>query len=322
MWVIAVSDNRRLLDPCEVSTRRFGRGGHKLRASVTVTLAMAVAMLLSGCSVFSRGFLAPGGSVAQAERHEFLFVSAVMLLVIGPVILLAPLIAWHYRLANTKSAFRPQWGFSWVLEGLIWIPPSIIVIILAFFLVHRTEQLDPYRPISSSLPPLQVDVVSLDWKWLFIYPEEHIASVNQLILPAGRPVHMRLTSGTVMQSLLMPRLAGQIYAMVGMVTQLNLAIAQPGTYLGENAQYNGDGFVRQKFQVVGVTPADFDRWVASIQQKPKALDDQAYHDLSRETVLPQPISFGTVEPGIFMKIVHQVIPPGYMAQHEDAKSHG
>ncbi|MBW4025178.1 MAG: cytochrome ubiquinol oxidase subunit II [Proteobacteria bacterium] len=304
------------------ATPRAHSSRARLLTRIGAIMASLAALSLSGCSVLSRGFLAPGGPVAHAERHEFFFVSVVMLLVIGPVILLAPLIAWHYRLANTKSAFRPQWGFSWILEGLIWIPPTIIVIVLAVFLVQRTEQLDPYRAIPSNLPPLQVDVVSLDWKWLFIYPELHIASVNQLILPANRPVHMSLTSGTVMQSLLMPRLAGQIYAMTGMVTQLNLAISEPGTYWGENAQYNGDGFVKQKFQVMGVTPADFSHWVASVKQTPKVLDDKAYHNLSQESTIPQPITFGTVEPGIFAKIVHQVIPPGDAAKHEEAKYDG
>ncbi|MBW4023271.1 MAG: cytochrome ubiquinol oxidase subunit II [Proteobacteria bacterium] len=294
----------------------------RLRRWVTTVFICIAATSLSGCSVLRRGFLAPAGPIAHAERHEFFFVGAVMLVVIGPVILLAPLIAWHYRLANTKSAFRPQWGFSWILEGLIWVPPTLIVIFLAVFLVQRTEQLDPYRPIPSKLPPLQVDVVSLDWKWLFIYPTLHIASVNQLIVPADRPIQMHLTSGTVMQSLLMPRLAGQIYAMAGMETQLHILISKPGNYWGENAQYDGDGFVHQKFQVMGITPQDFDRWVAHTQQTPKTLDSEAYTSLSRQSILPQPITFGNVEPGIFSKIVHQMIPLGYAAQHEKAKSNG
>jgi cytochrome o ubiquinol oxidase subunit 2 len=283
---------------------------------------MAAACLLSGCSVLSRGFLAPAGPVAAAERHEFFVVAVIMLLVIGPVLLLTPLIAWHYRLANTKSAFRPQWGFSWTLEGLIWIPPTIIVIVLAVFLVQNTVRLDPYRPVAPSVTPLQVQAVSLDWKWLFIYPDQHIASVNQLILPVGRPVHFSLTSGTVMQSLLIPRLAGQIYAMAGMTTQLNLAISEPGTYWGENTQFNGDGFQDQKFQLLGVSPADFDRWVASVQKTPTPLDDKAYQTLSRQSVLPHPIAFGRVEPGIFAKIVRQAIEPGYVSQHQEAESHG
>ena len=178
-----------------------------------------------------------------------------MLLVIGPVILLAPLIAWHYRLANTKSAFRPQWGFSWLLEGLIWIPPSD----------HRhhprrlpcsreRSSLIPTVPIPSALAtaPSRCRCARLEVA-LHLSRSSTLPRVNQLIVPAGRPVHMRLTSGTVMQSLLMPRLAGQIYAMAGMVTQLNrLDFARPGNLLGrERAQYNGDGFVREKFQIYG-----------------------------------------------------------------------
>ena len=285
-------------------------------------LTIPAACLLSGCSVLSRGFLAPGGPIAEAERHEFYLVCAFMLLVIGPVLLLTPIMAWHYRLANTKSAFRPQWGFSWILEGLIWIPPTIIVIVLGVFLAHATTRLDPYRPVSTGVPALQVQAVSLDWKWLFIYPAQHIASVNQLILPVGQPVHFSLTSGTVMQSLFMPRLAGQIYAMAGMTTQLNLSVTQPGTYWGENTQFNGDGFEKQKFQVLGVSPADFTRWVADAQQSRRPLDDAAYQTLSRQSVLAQPVIFGGVEPGLFSKIVHQAIPPGYLSQHGKADSHG
>jgi cytochrome o ubiquinol oxidase subunit 2 len=292
------------------------------RRGATIALTVTAACLLSGCSVLSRGFLAPAGPVAVAERHEFYLVCAFMLLVIGPVLLLTPIIAWHYRLANTKSAYRPQWGFSWILEGLIWIPPTIIVIVLGVFLTEATTRLDPYRPVSPGLPPLQVQAVSLDWKWLFIYPAQHIASVNQLVLPAGQPVQVSLTSGTVMQSLLMPRLAGQIYAMAGMTTQLNLAISQPGTYWGENTQFNGDGFEKQKFQVLGVSPADFSRWIAEAQQTPRPLDDAAYRSLSRESVLAQPVIFGSVEPGLFAKIVRQAIPPGYLSQPGEGASHG
>jgi cytochrome o ubiquinol oxidase subunit 2 len=294
----------------------------RLHGVATSALTVAAASLLSGCSMLSHGFLAPAGPVAAAERHEFYVVCAFMLLVIAPVLLLTPIMAWHYRLANTKSAFRPQWGFSWILEGLIWIPPTLIVIVLAFFLVDNTVRLDPYRPVSSGLAPLQVQAVSLDWKWLFIYPAQHIASVNQLVLPAKQPVHFSLTSGTVMQSLLMPQLAGQIYAMAGMTTQLNLMTVHPGTYWGENTQFNGDGFEKQKFQVLSVSPADFRHWVAAAQRTPRSLDDTAYHSLSRESVLVQPILFGSVEPDLFTKIVHQAISPGYLSQHEETDSHG
>ncbi len=227
----------------------------------------------SGCASLSRGFLlSPAGPIAQAEHHEFIVVGIVLLFVLAPVLLLVPLIAWHYRISNTHAAFRPQWGFSWILELLIWVPPTGIVVLLAVFLVGYTTRLDPYRPLpSDGSAALQIDVVALDWKWLFLYPAQHVATVNQLVLPVGQPVHFSLTSGTVMQSLFMPRLAGQIYAMAGMTTQLNFEISKPGIYSGENTQYNGDGFPEDKFSIQAVPAAEFTKWAAQAQGNPAAL---------------------------------------------------
>jgi cytochrome o ubiquinol oxidase subunit 2 len=299
----------------------MGWNTHRLLRRLAYAPALALLFSLPGCSVFFHGFLAPAGPIAAAERHELLVISAVLLFVIGPVLLLTPLFAWYYRMSNKKSVYQPQWGFSWILEGLIWIPPTLIVIVLSVLLWENSEQLDPYRPLSSSMPPLQIQAVSLDWKWLFIYPEQHIASVDQLILPVGRPVHFSLTSGTVMQSFLLPRLAGQIFAMAGMTTQLNIAVSVPGSYWGENSQFNGKGFQKQKFQVIGVSSADFDQWVTTLQKMPSRLDDKTYQDLSRQSIMAHPITFGNVEPDIFVKIVNQAITPGYVLQQEEAKSH-
>jgi cytochrome o ubiquinol oxidase subunit II len=299
----------------------IGWGKRRLRKLAARIAALAPLLLLDGCAVFTHGFLAPAGPIASAERHELFVVCAILILVIGPVLLLTPLFAWYYRISNTKSVYRPHWEFSWILEGLIWIPPTMIVIVLAVLLWENTERLDPYRPLSPSMPPLQIQAVSLDWKWLFIYPEQHIAAVNQLILPVGRPVHFSLTSGTVMQSFLLPRLAGQIFVMAGMTTQLNIAVSRPGTYWGENAQFNGDGFPKQKFQVIGVNPNDFSRWVAKQQKAPGRLDDKAYQNLSRQSVIAHPMTFGTVEPDLFTQIVKQEITPGYLLQHKEATSH-
>ncbi len=164
--------------------------------------------MLGGCGALDRGFLSPAGPVAQVIHDEFLFVCLIMLFVIVPVLLLVPLVAWHYRLSNTKSAYRPQWGFNWSLEGLIWIPPTAIVVMLAVFLWRDTHRLDPYKPLPGEA--ITVQAIAADWKWIFIYPEQGVATVNRLVIPAGRPVHLDLTSATVMQAILMPRLAGQI----------------------------------------------------------------------------------------------------------------
>jgi cytochrome o ubiquinol oxidase subunit II len=272
-------------------------------------------------AVLFRGFLTPAGPIAAAERHELIVISAILILVIGPVLLLTPLFAWYYRISNTKHVYQPHWEFSWILEGLIWIPPTLIVILLSVLLWENTERLDPYRPLSSSMPPLQIQAVSLDWKWLFIYPEQHIASVDQLILPVGRPVHFSLTSGTVMQSFLLPQLAGQIFTMAGMTTQLNIAVSKAGSYWGENAQFNGSGFQMQRFQIVGVSPAEFGNWVAAQQKGTGELGDKEYQNLSRQSVQATPITFGNVEPDLFAKIANQEITPGYVIQHEEAASH-
>jgi len=266
-------------------------------------------LMLQGCGVLDRGFLSPAGPIAGAIRNEFLLVCFVMLFVIGPVLILVPLIAWHYRLSNTKSAYRPQWGFSWSLEGLIWIPPTIIVVVLAVFLWRDTHQLDPYRPLPGA--PLEVQVVALDWKWLFIYPGQGVATVNRLVISAGQPVHLSLTSATVMQSILMPRLAGQIYAMAGMRTQLNFAADAPGSYLGENVQFNGMGFQNQKFAVDAMGADGFAQWLAQTRAQPNRLDDAAYTSLSRRSTLPAPLAFGAVEPDLFQRILDQSQPSGH-----------
>ena len=269
-------------------------------------LPAAVALLpLAGCTPFHHGFLAAAGPVADHERHLFVIVCIVMLFVIGPVILLTPVFAWHYRLANSRSAYRPQWAFNWTLEGLIWIPPTAIVIVLAVFLWRDTHALDPYKPLPSALPTTEVQAIALDWKWVFIYPDQQIATADELVFPADRPVHLTLTSGTVMQSLLFPRLAGQIYAMAGMTTQLNIAANEPGTYLGENTQFNGDGFQHQHFPARALSPADYATWLAGVKDQATMLDQASYAKLTARSTLSHPEVYGSVEPGLFQSVLEK-----------------
>lgn len=256
-----------------------------------------------------RGFLSPAGPIASAIRSEFFLVCLVMLLVIMPVLILTPLIAWHYRLSNTKSAYRPRWAWNWWIEGLIWIPPIGIVIFLGVFLWRDTQKLDPYKPLPGAV--LEVQVVAMDWKWLFIYPEQGVATVNRLVIPAGQAVHLSLTSATVMQSILMPRLAGQISVMAGMRTQLNLAADAPGSYFGENVQFSGMGFQNQKFTVDSMAPDAFVRWVAQTRAQPNRLDPAAYQALSHRSVLPAPLAFGAVQPDLFQHILDLSLPSGH-----------
>ena len=308
--------------PGRRKTLRLG-GARHLAAAVCLRRFVCTALVLpiGGCGALSHGFLAAAGPVAAAERHEFYVVCAIMVFVVGPVLLLTPLIAWHYRLSNTHTAFRPEWGFSWLLEALIWIPPTGIMVLLSVLLWTNTHQLDPYRPLAGG-PPLQIQVVSLDWKWIFIYPAEHIATADALIIPAGRPLHLSLTSDTVMQSFFIPRLASQIYAMADMTTQLNLAASKPGHWKGENTQYNGKGFQKQSFDVRALEPADFVAWVSKTQAEPATLNDAVFTQLTARSVLPHPLTFGDVQPGLFARIVAGALPPVLDGDSADQANHG
>ena len=271
--------------------------------------ATLASFLLSGCDTLKLGVMNHAGPIAASQWHLYVIVGAVLVFVAGPVLVLTPLIAWHYRLSNKHSAFKPQWTFSWTLEGFIWIPPIGIVIGLGFVLWHYTLLLDPYRPIASDQTALQIEAVALDWKWLFIYPDSHVAAVNQMAIPVGRPVHISLTSGTVMQSMLVPRLAGQIYAMAGMTTQLNLAASQPGIFRGENTQFNGSGFQNEKFDVVALSPADFEGWLSRLRASAHPLDAKALAQLFQQSSPPQPIFFSSTPPGLFKHILAQSQEP-------------
>ncbi|MGH8209279.1 MAG: cytochrome ubiquinol oxidase subunit II [Steroidobacteraceae bacterium] len=240
-------------------------------------------LLLAACGGDTHlSFLDPQGPVADAQRWHFYAVLGVMtVLVAGPIFLLLPFFAWRYRYGNTASKYTPKWGYSRLLEIMAWSGPIIIVAGLAYFVLRDTHRLDPYKPLASDQAPLRVQVIGYDWKWLIIYPEEGIASIGELAVPAGRPISMQITSATVMQSLFIPALGSQIYAMGGMVTQLNLEASTPGKFLGENTMYNGNGFHQQQFTTVALTPEDFKAWVSKVRANGIPLDAQTLQIISR-----------------------------------------
>ncbi len=270
-----------------------------MQRCIYLSLVLAVA----GCSPAGRGFLDPKGLVAAEDRHLFVIVVLLMLIVVVPVIVLTPFFAWRYRRRNGQAVYRPNWDFSWTLEILIWGGPALIVAVLGVMLWTETHQLDPYRALSSDQAPLEVQVVGLDWKWLFIYPDDHIATVNELAIPENRPIHLSITSDTVMQSLMIPQLAGQIYAMAGMKTQLNLIARESGTFTGENTQYNGTGFHKQRFKTIALSARDFEDWLKQVRASGQALDDAAYRQLSLKSTMAQPLLFSSVDDGLFAGIV-------------------
>lgn len=253
---------------------RLLRPGTFARACLGLLALLAVA----GCSQDNLSFLDPHGPVAAAQRTHFWIVVALTLVVVLPVIVLTPWLVWKYRYGS-DSTYRPRWSFSKRLEYLIWGVPLLIVAILAYFLWQQTYSLDPYAPLPSDKKPLHVQVVGYDWKWLFIYPEQNIATVNELVFPAERPLELELTSDTVMQSFFVPALGSQIYAMHGMVTRLHLLADHPGVYRGENTQYNGERFHEQHFSAKAVPEATFGDFVADARQHGHALDRPTYQVL-------------------------------------------
>ena len=208
-----------------------------------IVAAACLGLQLAGCE----GVLDPRGPVGLSERLILLDSLAIMLAIIVPVILATLGFAWWFRAGNAKAAYRPDWAFSGTLELIVWAIPALVITFLGGIAWFGSHALDPYRPLRSSAKPVEVEVVSLDWKWLFLYPEEGVATVNQLVIPVGAPVHFRLTSSGVMNSFFVPQLGSQIYTMAGMTSQLSLQADQPGETRGLSAQFSGQGFADMRF---------------------------------------------------------------------------
>ena len=272
------------------------------QAVVTIRCAAVVllALLAGGCDRLV--VLNPKGPIAAAERGLMIDAFTVMMIVVVPVIVMVLWFAWRYR-AGRNARYEPTWAYSAKVDAVVWLVPALIVIAVAVLLWRSTHHLDPYREIASSNPPLDVQVVAQDWKWLFIYPEQGVASVNQLAIPAGRPISLRITSDTVMNSFYVPALAGQIYAMAGMQTRLQMLADQPGKFVGRNTQYSGGGFSDQFFEVVALSQADFDAWVAKAKQAPAKLDAPTYAKLAERSRLNPIVQFSAVEPKLFDSII-------------------
>lgn len=281
-------------------------------------LVVGMVLLTGGCDLRRSAVLDPKGPIALAERDLLFDAFFVMLVVVVPVIVLTLWFAWRYRASNTSAAYAPKWANSAKVDAFVWLIPALIVIALGVLLWRSTYKLDPYRPLESSTPPLEVQVVAQDWKWLFIYPEQGIATVNQLAFPAGRAVSLKITSDTVMNSFYVPQLAGQIYAMAGMQTRLQLLADQPGKFVGRNSQYSGGGFSDQHFEVLALSPADFDAWVAKVKQAPARLDSSTYPALAAKSRAVPVTYFAPVEAGLYDSIIAKFTHGGH-AQHAPAR---
>jgi len=253
----------------------------------------------AGCT----GVLDPQGPVGAAEKLIILNSLGIMLAIVIPTILATLGVAWWFRSSNTRAIYRPDWEYSGRIELVVWAIPAMVVILLGGIGWVGSHDLDPPKPLASTAKPIEVQVVSLDWKWLFIYPEQGIASVNRLVVPAGVPVHFQLTSATVMNSFFVPQLGSQIYTMAGMTTQLNLQADKPGSYSGLSAQFSGDGFSGMHFNYDAVAQSQFEEWLAKARSQGPTLDLGGYTKLAQQSANIAPYTYRDVTQGLFAMVL-------------------
>jgi cytochrome o ubiquinol oxidase subunit 2 len=283
---------------------------------------LALAALLAGCNMV---VLNPSGDVASQQGRLVVISTMLMLLIIVPVIALTFFFAWKYRESNTEATYKPDWDHSTQLELVIWAAPLLIIIALGALTWISTHTLDPYRqldridaarPLPIGTKPLVVEVVALDWKWLFLYPEQGIATVNEVAAPVDRPIQFRITASSVMNSFYIPALAGQIYAMPGMETKLHAVMNKPGTYEGFSANYSGAGFSDMRFKFHGMSGADFDRWVQTTKTEGQALSRDGYMKLERPSEREPVRRYASVAPDLYDAILNRCVEPGKMCMKQ------
>ena len=281
--------------------------GGPLVVVVRFGTSCGLAALLGGCS----GVLDPQGPVGAGEKLILLDALAIMLAIVIPVIVATLAFAWWFRASNHRARYLPDWDFSGRIELVVWSIPALVIMFLGGLAWISSHDLDPAKSLpAGQVQPLQVEVVSLDWKWLFIYPDQGVASVNELVVPASAPLHLRLTSGSVMTAFFVPQLGSMIYTMNGMVTQLNLRADHPGSYPGLASHFSGDGFSGMHFETRAVTPAAFATWVASVKAAGPTLDGPSYVALSQQSQDVAPFTYRAATPGLFEKIATCQLPPG------------
>lgn len=283
--------------------------------------------LLSGCQ---RAVLNPAGDIALQQRDLIYASTLLMLIIIIPVLVMIVVFAWRYRASNTKATYAPGFHHSTALELVIWSIPLLIIICLGALTWSSTHLLDPFRrldrisagqPINRAEAPMVVQVVAMDWKWLFIYPEQNIATVNELVLPVDREVRFDITSTNMMNTFYAPTLAGMIYAMPGMQSQLHAVLNRPGEYEGFSANYSGAGFSDMRFRLVGVEPAAFDQWVTQTQATGTNLTTDGYLLLEKPTEKHPATLFSAAPPDLFNRIVNRCVAPGTTCISDQMRHH-
>lgn len=287
----------------------------------------ALSALLSGCNWV---VMSPSGDIAAQQADLIIWATVLMLIIVVPVIALTFLFAWRYRESNQDATYKPDWDHSTHLELVIWAAPLAIIIALGAMTWVSTHQLDPYRPLSridegkpipEGVNPLEVEVVAMDWKWLFFYPEYDIAVVNELAAPLDRPIKFKITATTMMNSFYIPALAGQIYAMGGMETKLHAVINEPGVFDGFSANYSGAGFNGMRFKFHGMTEENFGQWLTKVKAEGAALTQTVYKNLERPSEYEPVHYFNQVKPGLYEAILNRCVDPGTLCMKDMMGGH-
>jgi cytochrome o ubiquinol oxidase subunit 2 len=288
------------------STECFERFERLERGLAQAALLVCLPLITSGCA---RGVLDPVGPVAAAEKTILINSTAIMLAIIIPTMIATIAFAWWFRRGNSKATYRPDWEYSGAIEMVVWSIPALTIILLGGIAWIGSHDLEPSKPLPSASAPLRVEVVSLDWKWLFIYPDQGVATVNQLVVPAGTPVSFRLTSATVWNVFWVPQMGTMIYAMPRMTTRLNLQADRQGSFDGLSAHFSGDGFPGMQFKVQSMPADQFAMWAQGARGSGLKLDGAGYAELEKPSSYVKPMTYGSVAPNLFDAIVANKVPP-------------
>jgi cytochrome o ubiquinol oxidase subunit 2 len=285
-----------------------------------IPIALLIALAAGGIGLVILGVLYlsgqnipvlnPKGTIADQQRNLMLTSTLLMMIVVVPVLLLTFGIAWRYRASNTKAKYQPDWDHSRIIETIWWVVPFIIILILAGIAWKSSHDLDPYKSLQSTKKPLKVQVVALQWRWLFIYPEQHIATINFMQFPQDTPIDFQITADAPMNSFWMPQLGGQVYAMSGMSTQLHLMASEPGDYHGSSANISGEGFAGMKFTARATNQQAFDRWVSTTQKSTSSLTYDAYEQLARPSTDSKAAYFALPDTTLYDTVVMKYMSPG------------
>lgn len=280
-----------------------------------VAVGMTAAALLT-LYASNAALLDPKGAIADEQRDLIVFTAVLSLTVVIPVYLMLFVFAWRYRAGNHRAKYAPDWDHNRLVETVWWAVPLLLISLLAVITWQSSHSLDPFKPISADAKPLRIQVVALQWKWLFIYPETGIGTINEIYLPVDRPVKFEITADAPMNSFWIPQLGGQVYAMAGMQTELNLLAGEPGSYRGSSANLSGDGFAGMTFAAHAVSSADFDRWTSRIKSGSPPLDHPTYHALAKPGPKAGVKHFASTPPDLYASILMR-----YMAPHHSQPSH-